>query len=151
MKSAVTYRILLLEDNSSILRLLTELFQDRGYEVLGFSNPAICPLQMTPECRCGDNQRCTDIIVSDLQMPAMTGLTFIENQRKKNCKCQHVALISAHWTEEDLALAQHLKCKTFTKPFFFQELDEWLDQVESSIEQTRELRNWFQEQDSLSK
>ena len=83
MESAVKYRVLLLEDNTSILKLLTELLQDRGYEVLGFSSPVICPLQMTPECRCGANQRCTDIIVSDLQMPAMTGLTFIENQRRK--------------------------------------------------------------------
>ena len=151
MESTVTYRVLLLEDNASILRLLTELYQDRGYEVLGFSNPAICPLQMTPECRCGANQRCTDIIVSDLQMPNITGLKFIENQRKKNCKCQQVALISASWTEEDLSMARDLRCKTFTKPFFFQDLDEWLDEVESSIEPTRELRNWFQEQDSLSK
>ena len=151
MVSTVKYRVLLLEDNASILRLLTELFQDRGYEVLGFSNPAICPLQMTPECRCGANQRCTDIIISDLQMPNITGLKFIENQRRKKCKCQHVALISAHWKEEDLSLAHDLKCKTFAKPFFFKELDEWLDEVEASIEPTRELCNWFQDQDSVSK
>ncbi len=151
MEAAVSYRVLLLEDNVSIIKLLTGLLQDRGYEVLGFSSPVTCPLQMTPECRCGANQRCTDLIVSDLQMPAMTGLTFIENQRKKNCKCQHVALISAHWTDEDLALAHHLKCKTFTKPFFFQELDTWLDEVEATIEPTRELCNWVQDHASLSK
>lgn len=150
MESTTTCRVLLLEDNVSILKLLTEVLEDRGYEVLGFSNPAICPLQMIPECRCGENQRCTDIIISDLQMPAITGLTFIENQRKKNCKCKHVALISAYWTDEDLAKAQTLKCKTFTKPFFFTELDKWLDQVEKTIDPGRELCNWVQDQSCMS-
>jgi CheY-like chemotaxis protein len=151
MESTVTCRVLLLEDNVSILKLLTELLEDRGYEVLGFSNPAICPLQMIPECRCGENQRCTDIIISDLQMPAITGLTFIENQRKKSCKCKHVALISAYWTDEDLAKAQSLNCKTFTKPFFFQKLDEWLDEVEATIDPGRELCNWVQGQGCMSR
>ncbi len=150
MESTTTCRVLLLEDNVSILKLLTEVLEDRGYEVLGFSNPAICPLQMIPECRCGENQRCTDIIISDLQMPAITGLTFIENQRKKNCKCKHVALISAYWTDEDLAKAQTLKCKTFTKPFFFPELDKWLDHVEKTIDPGRELCNWVQDQSCMS-
>ena len=150
MESTTTCRVLVLEDNVSILKLLTELLEDRGYEVLGFSNPAICPLQMTPECRCGENQRCTDIIISDLHMPAVTGLTFIENQRKKNCKCNHVALVSAFWTDEDLALAHDLKCKTFTKPFFFQDMDEWLDEVETTIDPGRELCNWFQDQGRMS-
>ena len=150
MESTVTCRVLLLEDNVSILKLLTELLKERGYEVLGFTSPAICPLQMTPECRCGENQRCTDIIISDLQMPAVTGLTFIENQRKKNCKCPNIALVSAFWTKEDLSLAHDLKCKTFTKPFFFQELDEWLDEVETTIEPGRELCNWFQDKGCIS-
>ncbi len=150
MESTTTCRVLLLEDTVSILKLLTEFLEDRGYEVLGFSSPAICPLQMKPECRCGENQRCTDIIISDLQMPAITGLTFIENQRKKNCKCKHVALISAYWTDKDLARAQTLKCKTFTKPFFFPELDKWLDHVEKTIDPGRELCNWVQDQSCMS-
>ena len=77
---------------------------------------------MVPECRCAENQTCTDLIVSDLNMPNMTGLRFIQNQRKKNCKCKHVAMISADWTDEDLALARQLGCKIFTKPLFFDDL-----------------------------
>jgi len=36
------------------------------------------------------------------------------------------------------------------KPFPLEEFYEWLDEVKKSIEPTRELRNWFQEPDSLS-
>ena len=147
MNSDLTLRVVLIEDNYAIRRLLSEIFEDRGYEIFGFSNPAICPLQLLPRCRCDPNQTCTDIIVSDLNMPNVTGLKFVENQKKKNCKCKHVALISAHWTEKDLSLAHEIGCKIFTKPFFFQEFDEWLDTVEQNITPTRKLCNWFQEQD----
>ena len=73
----------------------------------------------------------------------MTGLRFIQNQRKKNCKCKHVAMISADWTDEDLALARQLGCKIFTKPLFFDELDKWLDSGEYGIDPKRELRVGF--------
>jgi len=145
MKSATKYRVILLDDNEAVLNVLSEILTDRGYEVLAFSSPSICPLQMIPECRCAVNQRCTDIIVSDLDMPNMTGLGFIENQKKKNCKCQHVVLMSGNWTEQDLLRAHELGCKTFTKPFPFQEFYDYLDKVERSIDSTRELCNWFQE------
>ena len=129
--------------------MFEEIFADREYETFVFSNPAICPLQLVPECRCNVNETCTDMIVSDLDMPQISGLSFIENQKKKNCKCKHVAIISARWTEQDLALAHRLDCKTFTKSSNFEEFDKWLDEVEKSIEPTRKLRNWFQEQSSM--
>jgi CheY-like chemotaxis protein len=150
MKPATKFRVILLDDNEAIRSVLSKILADRGYEVLAFHNPAICPLQMVPECQCNENETCTDIIVSDLDMPNMTGLGFIENQMKKNCKCQHVVLMSGNWTEQDLLRAHELGCKTLEKPFPFEEFYEWLDEVEKSIEPTRELRNWFQEPDSLS-
>ena len=77
MNPTLKFRVLLLEDNNAIRLLFSEIFDDRGYEIFSFSTPAICPLQMIPECRCGVNQTCTDIIVSDLDMPNMTGLSFL--------------------------------------------------------------------------
>ena len=151
MNPTLKFRAILLEDNDSIRFLFSEIFADRGYEIFAFSTPAICPLQMIPECRCDVNQTCTDIIVSDLDMPQMTGLSFIENQKKKNCKCKHVALISGSWTDQDLSLAHELGCKTFEKSLHFEDFYKWLDEVEKGIEPTRELRDWFQEQSSLSK
>jgi CheY-like chemotaxis protein len=142
-------RIILLDDNEVIRSVLSEILVNRGYEVFTFSDPSICPLQITPECRCNANQTCTDIIVSDLDMPNMTGLGFIENQKKKNCKCQHVVLMSGGWTGHDLQRAHELGCKTFAKPFLFDEFFEWLDEVERSIESTRELCGWFQKPGSL--
>ena len=138
-------RIILLEDTEAIRNSLAKLLSLRGYEVFSFPNPTICPLQIKPDCRCNDNQRCTDMIVSDLDMPCMTGLSFIENQRRKNCKCKHVVLMSSSWTEEDLSHAHELGCITFTKPFPLNELYGWIDEVERNIDPARELCNWFEE------
>ncbi|MBW1998569.1 MAG: response regulator [Deltaproteobacteria bacterium] len=149
MKPGIKLRILLVEDNDSVRSVLSKILAERGYEVFTFSNPAICPLQIQPECRCGPNETCVDIIVSDLDMPNMTGLGFIEKQKKKNCKCQHVVLMSGFWTEQDLSRARGLGCKTFTKPLPFEEFYAWLDEVEKKIEPARQLCNWFQDSDSL--
>lgn len=145
MKPGFKLRIILLEDNEELRRILSEVFAARGHEVLSFSNPAICPLQMIPECQCTANQTCTDIILSDLDMPNMNGLRFVENQKKKNCKCQNVVLMSGGWTEHELQRAQELGCKTLAKPFPLDEFLEWLDEAERSIESTRVLCNWFKE------
>jgi CheY-like chemotaxis protein len=145
MKLVTKLRVFLLEDNDIVRSMMSEILAARGYEIFDFSNPAICPLQIMPECRCSENQTCTDIIISDLDMPNMTGLDFIENQKKKNCKCQHVVLMSGSWTEQDLFRAHELGCKTIAKPFPFQEFNEWLDEVEKSIEPSRELADWFQD------
>ncbi len=94
MKPGTRLRIILLDDNEVILSVLSEILVHRGYEVFSFSDPSICPLQITPECRCNANQTCTDIIISDLDMPNMTGLGFIENQKKEKLQmstcCSHV-------------------------------------------------------------
>ena len=145
MNSTAKIRILLLEDTEAIRNSMAKILAQRGYEVYSFSNPMICPLQIMPDCRCDGNQTCADIIVSDMDMPCMTGLNFIENQKAKNCKCPHVVLMSSLWKAENLSRAHELGCKILTKPFPIQEFIEWIDEVERTIDPTRELFCWFEE------
>jgi CheY-like chemotaxis protein len=144
-QSETNLRIILLEDTEAIRSSMTKMLRNRGFEVFSFSNPSICPLQLEPECRCDETQTCTDIIVSDMDMPEMTGLTFIENQRRKNCKCQHVALMSGLWTEENLEHAQELDCKVFVKPFPFDDLIEWISKIQKDVKPSRKLCMWFED------
>jgi len=139
------YRAVVLDDNKFILSLLTEFLINRDYEIFTFPTPKVCPLQLMPECRCKKNEACVDIIVSDVDMPGITGLDFIENHQKKGCKCQNVALMSGGWTEGGLAQAKELGCKIFFKPFSLAEFEGWLDEVEKNINPIRELRDWFQQ------
>ena len=134
-------RALLLEDNDLIRSLMSTVLESRGYEVFKFSTPAICPLQKTPACGCADNSRCADIILSDLGMPAVSGIEFIKNQKEKKCKTPYIAMMSGNWPAEDVKTARELKCKVFNKPFNMAEIEEWLDDVEKNINLNRKLVN----------
>jgi len=72
-------------------------------------------------------------------------LTFIENQRKKACKCRHIALISGLWTDEKLSRAQELGCKTFPKPIVFEEILRWAEALKAHMNPKRELCRWFED------
>ena len=71
-------RTIVLEDNLTEQGILKYLLKARNHEVITYDNPSICPLQINPECRCNDNERCTDILISDLNMPIINGLDYIK-------------------------------------------------------------------------
>ena len=54
-------------------------------------------------------------------------------------------MMSGAWGEEGLLKAKELGCKIFFKPFNFEDITEWLDEVEQNISLERELRDWFKE------
>ena len=137
-------RIILLEDNDTVRKVLSKSLTYRGYEVFAFPKPTICPLQMLPECRCTKNQSCTDVILTDLDMPGMDGLQFVKNLKKKNCKCGHVGIMSGWLTSGDIQRAEELDCKIFQKPFKIEIFIEWLNGIQRVIKPSRELCNWFQ-------
>ena len=138
-------RALLLEDNEGIKDFLTLILNQYDYEVIHFDSPDVCPLQLYPECKCYINERCVDVIISDLEMPLVDGLTFVENQKKKGCKAPYVALASGNWDVQKLIRATECGCKSFVKPFKVLEIYEWLDEIDNDINLNRTLTNWFDE------
>ena len=115
--------------------MLNEFLARRGYDVVSFSDPSDCPLLRSEACY----HACADILISDLSMPNMTGLQFIENQIRKGCRIQNLALMSAAWTNEEQEHAKRIGCHIFSKPFRFDELSVWLDDCESRINPSRVL------------
>ena len=57
-------------------------------------------MQEEKNCQCSEKQTCFDIILSDLDMPILNGLDFLESQKKKKCKCESVAIMSGNITED---------------------------------------------------
>ena len=135
-------RAIIIEDDEALKELLSEILHLRGYDIHVFDTPEICPLQLMPKCRCHENERCADILLSDINMPVITGLEFVRNQKDKGCKCPNLALISGDWGAERLSEAEKLGCKTFPKPYSVQEINDWLDDVEKNIDLSIELRDW---------
>ena len=141
-------RAFVFDDDSQIRSLLWTLLDRRGYEVFTFPDPGLCPLYLLHECQCSDGQACTDIIISDMNMPDVKGLDFVEAQMEKGCKCRNIALMSGDWSESDLLRAKSIGCRVFFKPFLIEPVDQWLDEVEKTTDPERKLADWFWIKDS---
>ena len=139
----MNYRVLIFDDENQIRKILWSLFDSRGYEVFTFQNPALCPISTEKVCQCKDEKACSDIILSDVNMPIQNGMAFLEQQVKKGCRCNHKALMSGAFTEETISKAKKLGLKIFKKPFKLTEIIDWLDEIERDIDPERELSDWF--------
>jgi CheY-like chemotaxis protein len=84
---------------------------------------------------------CADFLLTDIKMPNMNGLEFIERQMESSCKAgfRNKAVMSAVWSEEDLLKAEQLGCKVFHKPFSLEEILDWLEEGKCWLDENRQL------------
>ena len=136
-------RVLIFDDDPLIRQMLWGVCDRRGYEVITFPDPGLCPLHTKDQCPCESETTCTDIIISDLDMPNVKGLDFLEKLLGNGCRCRHIALISGSWSASDIARARSLGCKLFEKPFHISQVMEWLEQTERELLPNRKLQEWF--------
>jgi CheY-like chemotaxis protein len=139
----MSYRALIFDDEKEIRNILWMLFDYRGYQVFTFPHPGICPLSKEEKCPCSTEEMCSDVILSDLNMPVKKGMDFLEEQIEKGCKCKHFGLMSGDFTDEDVSRAKSLGVNIFKKPFTLEEITNWLDQIEQDIDPKRQLSDWF--------
>ena len=76
-------------------------------------------------------------------MPFKKGLDFLEEQLSKGCRCKNMALMSGYLGQDDIERASSLKIKLFQKPFTVKEIEEWVCEIEKTINPVRRLSNWF--------
>ena len=140
-------RTILFEDSQEIRQLLEQFFKKRGHEVFTYEDPTRCPLQHAHDCQCTENERCADIIITDLDMPNVSGLDFLDGQMSKGCKIQYIAIMSGAWPEASKGRAKGLGYAVFEKPFSLSALTKWLDKCEEHIDQSKVLSDWFLEEE----
>jgi len=129
-------KAVIIEKNPFVQSLLVNTFHRKGYEVVTYSDPTVCPLYSLKSCPCQMKESCPGVIVSDYDMPNVNGVEFIEAIRRKRCKCRNIALMSGHSIpKEMLKRASHLNVKFFAKPFHRNQINDWLNQVEASVPQ----------------
>lgn len=89
-------RILLVDDSSFFRNLLSPILATAGYEVTTADNPQTA-LKMR------EAGRDFDIIVSDIEMPGMSGFEFAEDVRgDKRWKETPIVALSSHYTSADI-------------------------------------------------
>ncbi len=132
-------RAIVLDDDHTIRTVISNILKDRGYEVFDFSEPTLCPIYLDSKCPCPTGSFCANIIITDINMPYMKGLEFIEHQRRNACKAPNIAVMSGRWTDQELEHAKRLGCQTFNKPFKMGEINKWLDTCEKKLDPNSRL------------
>ena len=120
-------KVVLIDDDPQVLSVLGKLLRRRGHEVMTFDSPLGCPIYTSGQDHCFPEGLCPDIIISDIDMPKVSGMKFIESVVQKGCKCRKLALISGKGLDhkESNRMAE-IGIRFFTKPLNFQEFDTWL-------------------------
>lgn len=135
-------RVFVFDDEPMIRRVFSAIARRCGYDVEVFRGAASCVPQDGP-CACGPGEVCADAILTDHNMPGMSGLDLIEHLRARGCGCRHIALISGFLTPEVAERARRLKTDVFSKPVERTELELWLEQCKQSIPPDRRLVNHY--------
>lgn len=126
-------RAIVFDDNYVLRTVISDILKDRGYEVFDSSEPGFCHTFLESKCTYSGKYICANIVITDLNMPNMSGLEFIEYQKSMGCNIPNIAVMSAGWTENELARAEKHGCHTFNKPFRINELKKWLDTCEDNL------------------
>ena len=134
-------RIIVFEDDEPIRILLQAAIARLGHEVLAFSDPLACPLYTQDACTCTQEHPCGDLLITDNQMPRMTGLEFIRRQAERGCKgvAANKAVLSGNWSEVQRREAAELGCRIVRKPFDLGELSDWIKEREAVIASGRQV------------
>ena len=123
-------RVIVYEDNPEIAELLSQFLEGKGYDVISFQDPTFCPTYSDMKSECIHTKPCTDVIISDYNMPKVTGVEFLKTQKELGCKVpfENKAIITgAVLNQETKDLIDSLGCKLFKKPFKLAEILAWLE------------------------
>lgn len=123
-------KALVVDDDVYCLDVSSEYLMDKGFHVSSFSGPT-CPLLERKLERCPVDAPCYDFVLSDNQMPEMTGLEFFLYQEQRGCKiaASRKALISGNISPEDRDIATSMGYKLFQKPTSLDLIDAWVDAI----------------------
>ncbi len=88
MKQKMNSTIALIDDDLDLLDLLSSFFKQRGYSIHAFSNAEEALIEI-------ENQRINcDVVISDLKLPAMSGMELIKRIRRFNSSLPIILMTS---------------------------------------------------------
>ena len=107
-------KIFVIDDERIIRVTIADDLRDEGFKVYEFSSAKAALFQL--------NETCPDIIISDIKMPEMNGIEFLE-KAKKICPESIIIMMTAFGKKESAVKAMKLGAYDYlTKPFNHDEL-----------------------------
>lgn len=121
-------RAIVCDDRYEIRDVLKTILETAGCEVLTADTPIMCAFYREQAETCPQNNRCADILITDYDMPGMTGLELLEIQHYRGCKLtsKNKALMTALDSAELREQAGKLGCHFFKKPVYVSKLLAWI-------------------------
>jgi len=134
-------RVNIFDDDVHNLKMLKFIMSQRDYEILTFDRPVVCPIYSGKSEKCNTVKPCADVIITDYQMPEMTGLEMLLHQAKSGCKVdiRNKIVMSADLDNKGQKMLEGLSCTFFSKPFKLKELLACLDDCETRIDLSKPL------------
>ena len=134
-------RVNIFDDDVSNLKMLKFFMSQRDYEILTFEKPVVCLIHGAKSDKCDTGKPCADIIMTDYQMPEMTGIEMLLHQEKRGCKVdiRNKIVMSADLDNKGQEVLEELGCTFFNKPFKLNELSACLDDCEKRIDLSKPL------------
>jgi CheY-like chemotaxis protein len=133
-------RAIIIDDEQMILDLLTVFLTSRGYEVFAVAAPECCPLRDENDA-CRNRRPCSDVLLTDYRMPAMTGIELLVEQARRECKLdiRNKAVITGFLDIQASEVVRQLGCRAFDKPIVFSDLAAWLTECEQRMDLSQPL------------
>ena len=125
-------RLVVVDDDDIICELLTAYFRPRGYEVVTFPD-AESALQQAK-----DKNIQWDILISDLQLPEMSGLKFVESLKEIRPQLPIIFITATNSVETAVEAIHNGACDFIIKPIHLPQL---LISVERALHISKLNRN----------
>ncbi len=129
-----TYTLLLVDDEPAIVGALRRTLRGRGYKILGATDPleALRMLDTEP----------VDLVISDIDMPQMTGLELVSRIRRAHPETVRILLTGRGTLDSALRAINDGEVHRFlTKPWSDEELRGTIEHALARLEELRRAQN----------
>ena len=125
-----TKKAIVFDDDDLFRSLFTKIFSAKKIEVTTYPSPSLYFCSDPRVNSCPVETPCVNFLLTDNSMHDMTGLEFLTRFKHIGCKipdCQK-AIISGHWSDEDLITAKQLVNHVFVKLGSKELIDSWIEE-----------------------